>query len=189
MRTTFFFSSNYGTTRSIAQEISEMISAQDQVTLMDVADCRQDCKQYLDAAERFVLGVPVYKGKPLKPMQTFCDTYASALTGKPLYLFVCGLESRPEGQHQEIEAAYPEHLRSAARNVAFLGGALQWKKMNFVERLILAKITGKKGDQDLVSHRNIKKFAEVMVGAQPKSSVTPENSGTDESSGTPGTGS
>jgi len=191
MKTAIFYTSKYGTTRLIAQEIGELLSTHDQVTLLDVADCKQwpVTDDGFNKAERYVLGVPVYAGKPLRNMQRFCDRYASELEKKPLFLFVCGMERLPEKQQQEMEAAFPENLRSVAHHVAFLGGALQWKKMNFVERLILAKITGKKGDQDLVSHRNIKKFAEVMVGAQPKSSVTPENSGTDESSGTPGTGS
>jgi len=162
MRTTIFYTTNYGTTKLIAEEIGELISNQDQVTLMDVDDCKQDYTPYLGTAERYVLGVPVYRGKPLIAMQKFCNIYASTLAEKPLYLFVCGIERRPEGQQQEMAAAFPEHLRSVARHVAFLGGALQWKKMNFVERIILAKITGKKGDQDLVSHRNIKKFAEAL---------------------------
>ncbi len=163
MRTTIFYASKYGTTQSIAQEIGELISTHDQVTLVDVSDCKQDCTQYFGKAERYVVGTSVYAGKPHKPMQKFCDTYGSALTGKPLHLFVCGIAIKSEDQQRDMEAAFPEQLRSPARQVSFLGGALQWKKMNFMERIILAKITGKKGDQDHVSHRNIKKFAEALA--------------------------
>jgi len=185
MKTAIFYTSKYGTTRLIAQEIGELISAHDQVTFIDVADCKQwpvsDCNQctaadtgdekqentlIFETADRYVVGVPVYAGKPHKPMQKFCDNCGSALTGKPLHLFVCGIAIKSEDQQRDMEAAFPEQLRSPARQVSFLGGALQWKKMNFMERIILAKITGKKGDQDHVSHRNIKKFAEALAAGQ-----------------------
>ena len=81
MRTTIFYASKYGTTRLIAQEIGELLSTHDQVTLLDVADCKQwpVTDDGFNKAERYVLGVPVYAGKPLRNMQRFCDRYASCL--------------------------------------------------------------------------------------------------------------
>ena len=70
-----------------------------------------------------------------------------------------------EKQQAEVKAAFSERLRKAAKEVVFLGGAFHWGKMNFVERFIIKRITGRKGDMDMIRHKAIKKFARSMIEA------------------------
>lgn len=159
MRTTIFYASKYGTTAMIAKEIADLISTHDQVQIVNIDNLKQDVIPDFYTPERFVLGVPIYAGKPILSMKKFCDAYTFKLEEKPLYLFVCGMELSSEKQQAEIEAAFSERLRNTAQEVVYLGGAFRWGKMNFVERLIIKRKTGKKGDMENIRHRAIKKFA------------------------------
>ena len=150
MRTTIIYASKYGTTATIAKEIADLISTHDQVQVLDINKIKEVTISDLLNPDRFVLGVPIYAGKLLE---------------KPLYLFVCGSEISPEKQQAEVKAAFSERLRKAAKEVVFLGGAFHWGKMNFVERFIIKRITGRKGDMDMIRYKAIKKFARSMIEA------------------------
>ena len=165
MRTTIIYASKYGTTATIAKEIADLISTHDQVQVLDINKIKEVTISDLLNPDRFVLGVPIYAGKPLQAMQKFCEASAGKLLEKPLYLFVCGSEISSEKQQAEGEAAFSERLRKAAKEVVFLGGAFHWGKMNFVERFIIKRITGRKGDMDMIRHKAIKKFARSMIEA------------------------
>jgi menaquinone-dependent protoporphyrinogen oxidase len=162
MRTVIFYASKYGTTASVANEIAESITLDEEVEVLDIKKFNWDFIPDFKAVSRFVIGVPMYAGKPLKSMRKFCDTFSFKLETKPLFLFACGSEISPEKQQAELDAAFPERLRKAAFEAAFLGGAFHWKKMNFMERFIIKRITGRTGDMDMIRHKAIKKFAEQI---------------------------
>jgi len=163
MRTTIFYASKYGTTARIAKEIADLISIHDQVQLLNIDDPSQVIIPDLYTPERFVLGVPIYAGKPILSMKKFCEAYTFKLEEKPLYLFVCGMEPSLERQQIEIEAAFSQRLRNAAQELAYLGGAFLWERMNFVERFIIKHKTGRKGDMENIRHRAIKRFAQRII--------------------------
>ena len=162
MRTIIFYASKYGTTAAVAKEISEQITLDEQVEVFDIKDFNLDFIPDFKAVSRFVLGVPMYAGKPIKAMQKFCNSFSFKLESKPLYLFVCGSETSPKKQQTEIEAAFSERLRQAAKETVFLGGAFHWEKMNFMERFIIKRITGRTGDMEMIRHKAIKKFAKQI---------------------------
>jgi len=162
MRTVIFYASKYGTTAFVANEIAESITLDEEVEVLDIKKFNWDFIPDFKAVSRFVIGVPMYAGKPLKSMRKFCDTFSFKLEKRLVYLYVCGSEISPEKQQAELEAAFPEHLRKIAEGTAFLGGAFHWKKMNFMERFIIKRITGRTGDMDMIRHKAIKKFAEQI---------------------------
>jgi len=162
MRTVIFYATKYGTTASVANEIAKLITLDEEVEVLDIKNFNWDFIPDFKAVSRFVIGVPMYAGKPLKSMRKFCDTFFFKLEKRLVYLFVCGSEISPEKQQAELEAAFPENLRKIAKGTAFLGGAFHWEKMNFVERFIIKRITGRTGDMDMIRHKAIKKFAEQI---------------------------
>ncbi len=162
MKTTIFYASKYGTTAAIAKQIGDILVEQDQIEVLDIKSVNKLAVPDFKSPDRIVLGVPMYAGKPLKSMRKFCEAYTFKLEEKPLYLFVCGSEISPEKQQAEVEAAFSERLRSAAKEAAFLGGAFHWNKMNFIERFIIKHITGRTGDMDMIRHKAVKKFAQEI---------------------------
>ena len=69
MRTTIIYASKYGTTATIAKEIADLISTHDQVQVLDINKIKEVTISDLLNPDRFVLGVPIYAGKPLQAMQ------------------------------------------------------------------------------------------------------------------------
>lgn len=144
------------------------------VEVLDIKNFNTEFIPDFKAVSRFVLGVPLYAGKPLKSMRKFCDSFTFKLETKPLFLFACGSEISPEKQQAELDAAFPERLRKAAKEAAFLGGAFHWDKMNFMERFIIKRITGRTGDMDMIRHKAIKKFAQDISDEVNKSNKPPK---------------
>ena len=162
MRTIIFYASKHGTTAAVAKEIAELITLDEKVEVFDIKDFNSEFIPDFKAVSRFVVGVPMYAGKPLKSMRKFCEAYTFKLESRLLYLFVCGSEISPEKQQAELEAAFSERLRKVAKSVVFLGGAFHWNKMNFMERFIIKRITGRTGDMDMIRHKAVKKFAQEI---------------------------
>lgn len=136
MSVAIIYTSKHGTTKEVVKLIAERLRGQ-QITLIDL---KQDKSPNIELFDQVILGTPIYVGKPSKEVKMFCEKHASALTSKPLALFVCGMYPGEAKQVEEITTAYPETLRQHAKAVAFLGGAFLFERMSFIERIIIKRV-------------------------------------------------
>jgi menaquinone-dependent protoporphyrinogen oxidase len=138
MRTLILFATHHGTTQKVANSIASRLGKED-VTLHNLKNkTLPDLSRY----ERIIIGGSIHAGNIQKRVRDFCKTHMVDLLEKPLGLFLCCM-NQPEYEAQ-FERAWPELLRTHAQSCKIMGGEFLMERMNFLERAIVRKITGRK---------------------------------------------
>ena len=141
------YASKHGMTAEIAGKIGETLRQSSlQVDVLPV-------KRVKDAAtyKAFVLGSAVYIAMWRKDMVKFLEKNEKLLAEQPVWLFSSG----PMGEGATVELSqgwrFPEAQRSLierikSRDVTIFHGAIDIKKMNFLEKWVLKNVKASTGD-------------------------------------------
>ncbi|NTV89339.1 MAG: flavodoxin [Clostridiales bacterium] len=158
MSTLIAYSTKHGFTKKCAEALAEKM--QENTTLCNLDKDRVK----LDQFDKVIVGGSVYMGKMRKAAAEFCANNLEALKGKKLGLFICGMAEGTEAD-KELENSFPRELleRAAAKEV--LGGAFEFEKMGFFERIIIKKISGLEQTQIKLREENLEKLALSMKDA------------------------
>jgi len=138
MKTAIIYSSKYGTTEKVAGLIAEKLMETNEVELFSL---KKNANPDISGFELVILGSPIYAGKASRKTTAFCKRNESVLLQKKTGLFVCGMHIDEEQRKKELQDAFPETLMQKSAATGFLGGAFLFEKMNFVERIIIRKIS------------------------------------------------
>lgn len=141
------YASKYGATQGIAEKIGAVLGDANLST--DVAPMARvgDLAPY----SAVVLGSAVYAGAWRQEAATFLETHALALAALPVWLFSSG----PTGVGDPVVLMkgwrFPDALQPVAdsikpRAVAFFHGAIDMKKLNLAEKLLVKGIKAPVGD-------------------------------------------
>lgn len=90
---------------------------------------------------QIVLGGPVYFGKFSAKVGNFVKRYRDQLMERKLALFAVSLSGKASASDY-ISASLPADLLDHAHARACFGGAIQWKKLSWLERFILHRVRG-----------------------------------------------
>jgi len=141
------YGTKYGATAEIAEKIGETLHQAGLQADVQRTDRVGDVAAY----GAVVLGSAVYAGRWVKGAAKFLETNAETLAGRPVWLFSSG----PTGQGDPVQLMkgwrFPEALQPVAdrigpRDVAVFHGAIDVKKLNFIERLLIRGIKAPTGD-------------------------------------------
>ena len=156
MNTLIVYASKYGCTEKCAELLSkELIGKVDIINLKRVNDI--DISKY----EKIIIGGSIYIGKIQKEVSVFCSKNLDKLKEKRIGLFICGMQ---EGETINIEFSQnfdPELIRITDVKEHF-GGEFIFDKMNFMEKIIVKKISKVTSNKSNILKNNIHKFAQVM---------------------------
>ncbi|MCL2090352.1 MAG: flavodoxin domain-containing protein [Micrococcales bacterium] len=160
MATAVVFASRYGTTGDIAHHIAQQLGPDAEA--FDLADGTPDLSGY----DLVVLGTPVYLGQPLEPMKQLAGS--AALDGKPVALFVGGLETDPARRDTTTSQAFPAELLDRAVAVGFLGGRLWSGRIAMTDRFAFRRATGTKikADVDAIDREAVDRFVSQVRDSQ-----------------------
>jgi menaquinone-dependent protoporphyrinogen oxidase len=137
----------YGATEEIAERIGEVLRQAGLLTEVLPADRVAD----LGAYQAVVLGSAVYIGQWRKEAAKFLKANEAVLAEKPVWLFSSG----PSGEGDPVELLqgwqFPGKLQPVAdrirpRDVAVFHGAVDVKKLNFLEKWMLKNVQSPAGD-------------------------------------------
>ncbi len=156
MKTIILYCSRYGTTEKVAQMIADRLK--EGAILLNL---HTHPKPSIHGFDRVILGGSIYMGKIQKQMRLFCKDYLALLLEKEVGLFICGLYQ--DKQQEEFDNAYPQSLREHSTAQGLLGGALQFAKMNFLEKFIVKKIMDAKQDLSRIDQRAIDAFVKQLT--------------------------
>ncbi len=156
MKTLITYSTSHGCTEKTAHELKELLGNEVQLVNM-----KNNPNIHLSDFERVIIGGSIHAGKIQKKVKDFCIQNLEELKTKEIGLFICCME---EGQsaHKQLIGAFPGELLEAAKSTAVFGGEFDFGKMNFLEKLIVKKITGVKRNTSKVDHQAIRKFSKRM---------------------------
>jgi menaquinone-dependent protoporphyrinogen oxidase len=163
MKVAIFYVSKKGSTAAVAQRIREALGAQQ----CDVFNIHELEAPDFTPYDTVILGTPIYAGKPIDEFYRFCKHYEKTLLTKRLGLFICGMNEPAFGE--ELKVAFPESIYESALVKEAVGGKFDFRKMNFIERLLVRKIAGV---DHSISHFREDHIENLIRGIQEEEPVT-----------------
>jgi len=157
-KTVIIYASKHGTTERVARMLADKSSGN-----VDIISLKHDKISDMYQYDTFILGTPIYAGKPLKVMRVFCEQNMEILLQKTTALFICGMH--PDADHRAAETmdAYPEWLYKKSKAIAFLGGEFIFEELNFFEKLIVRKVSNINGSVSAIDENAIAHFYEELI--------------------------
>ena len=144
MKKIILFDSKRGTTKEIACQIVSKMNTPSDISAIDRISSKE-----LDSYDIIILGAPAYAGNLRKQTKNFLSENIATLTEKRLLLFSLGLQFNPDEITKQINELFPKELMNHAEMNVFLGGKVDFSKLNFFERLIMKKILSDNGINNL----------------------------------------
>jgi menaquinone-dependent protoporphyrinogen oxidase len=153
MNTLIAYGTKYGCAQKCAMELAKEFDGN-----VELVNLKEKGNVALSGYDRVIIGGSAYVGKIQKEVTEFISASMNELLKKEVGLFICGMQ---EGDMMEKEIAenFPAELISKAKSVMNFGGEFNFKKMNFMEKAIIKKISKVSSDKSDIHHDNIKKLA------------------------------
>ncbi len=156
MNTLIVYSTKYGCTEKCAELLSKkLIGKVDIINLKKVS--------YIDISkyEKIIIGGSIYIGKIQKEVTEFCSKNLDKLKEKRIGLFICGMQ---EGEiiNNEFNQNFNSEIIKITDAKEHFGGEFNFNKMNFMEKIIVKKISKVTSSKSNILEDNIRKFAQVM---------------------------
>ncbi len=153
MNTLIAYGTKYGCAQKCAMELAKELNGN-----VELVNLKEKGIGDLSRYDRVIIGGSVYIGKIQKEVTEFISANLDVLLKKEVGLFICGMQ---EGDMMEKEIAdnFPAELINKAKSVMNFGGEFNFKKMNFMEKVIVKKISKVSSDKSDIHHENIKKLA------------------------------
>ena len=156
MKTLILYATKYGAAGEIAQRIAKKIDG------AVIHDLKQSGAPSLEEFDCVILGGSIYAGMLRKEAKSFIKQNASALCGKNLGLFLCGMDSSSERDY--FNNNFPAEIIQAAKAMSFLGGIFDPGKVGLMGRLIMKAATKHDKYTDTIDNGKIEQFVEAMMG-------------------------
>lgn len=159
MKTLIVYATKHGCTEKCATQLSGQLTG-------EVALCNlktgpiPDLVQY----DQVIIGGSIHIGKIQKDVSDFCARNLAELKIKKVGLFICCMYDG-EVAETELNSSFPQELLTTAVAKEYFGGEFIFKKMNFLDRLIVKKVAKIDQDESKIITANINKFVQSMNNA------------------------
>jgi len=132
------YASHHGTTGKVAVMLSDLLGRKGfSVDVVNIAEAKHlDLNQY----DTVLLGGSIHAGNVQRSLKTFINKNLISLMNKKVGLFLCCMHEA-EAQN-EFDRAFPALIREHAVSKKIVGGEFIMERMNFLEKMIVRKITG-----------------------------------------------
>ena len=154
MNTLILYATKYGTTREIAQRISNNI---DNFVMHDL---KQGDIPNLGEFDCVIIGSSLYAGTIRKEAKTFLSQNTNDLQNKKIGLFLCGIDESNGKKY--FDDNFPADILRVAQAKSFLGGIFEPQKANVFERLIMKAVAKQPGHVNTVNDEKVKQFSDVI---------------------------
>lgn len=156
MKTLIAYGTKYGCTAECANLLKNHLSGE--IQLMNLKNGRPvNLEQY----DRIIIGGSIYMGSIQKEVKEFCEGNLGLLKEKKIGLFICCMRDG-EMVEEQLKNAFPQDIYGKAIAKESFGGEFIFKKMSFLDKLIVKKVSKVSSDTSNILNDNIKKFAEII---------------------------
>jgi menaquinone-dependent protoporphyrinogen oxidase len=156
MKTLIVYATQHGCTQKISEQMKNYLG--ENVTLVNL---KNESVPTLKTYDRVIIGGSIHAGQIQKRVKEFCNSNLTELQQKELGLFICCMEEG-EKAYMQLVNAYPEELISSAKASAYFGGAFDFGRMNFLERMIVKKVAHAKHSTSKVDFEAVRNFSKRM---------------------------
>jgi len=156
MKTLIAYTTTHGCTEKVVAEISDFLNE-------EVSTCNLKKEQIPDLQkfDRIIIGGSIHAGQIQKSVKNFCANYQNEILKTELGLFICCME-KGEKAYAELQEVYPEALLQHAKATACLGGEFNFEKMNFLEKMIIRKVSKVDRSVSDIHHEAVRSFRNKM---------------------------
>ena len=156
MKTLIIYASKHGCTEKCSNLLKGKLNGE-----VKIVDIKKDNVPEIALFDKIIIGGSIYMGRIQKELNEFCLKNISTLKNKKLGFFICCMKENDIAETQ-ISNSFPEELLINAITRGYFGGEFIFKKMNFLERLIVKKVSKINKDTSTLSKENIIKFAQSI---------------------------
>jgi menaquinone-dependent protoporphyrinogen oxidase len=156
MNVLIVYASKYGCTEKCARLIAKELNNQ-----ADLIDLTKEKDFDISGYDNVIIGGPVYMGKIKKEVSVFCSDNLNELREKRIGLFICGM-AEDKAAVAELNQNFPPELLEIAVAKEHLGGEFLLNKMNFMDKVIVKKVSKVTSDKSNIMEDKIHEFAQAF---------------------------
>ncbi|MCM1989381.1 flavodoxin domain-containing protein [Oceanirhabdus seepicola] len=156
MKTLIVYATKYGCTEKCVKILSEKINGK-----VDLYDLKGKSELNITQYERIIIGGSIYIGKIRKEVSEFCLENLNVLKDKKVGLFICCM-GEGDAVEKQLKESFPQDLIENTVVIESFGGEFIFKKMNFLERLIVKKVSKIDKDVSNILEERIDNFAQLI---------------------------
>ncbi len=139
MKTAIIYKSRHGTTEKIAYMLGKRLTELgSKVRVIDLSITKHP---HISGYERVIIGGSIHVGRIQKEIKAYCEKNSEILMTKSLGLYICCMAADEKKRHLEFESSFPDELKQYAAAKEIMGGEFLLDKMNFIEKLVVRKIS------------------------------------------------
>ena len=153
MKIAIIYISSHGTTERAALKLKESLKGE--VDLINLKDSAPDLEDY----DAVIIGSSIHVGTIPTKLRKFIEANQGLLLNKRIGLFLCCMLEGEQAQKQ-FEDNYPQILRERSIANGIFGGEFLFDKMNFVQRMIVKKVSGVTATVHKLDFKEITAFAD-----------------------------
>jgi len=134
MNTLIVYMTSHGCAEKSAMILKELLGGE-----VIICNLKNDKIPLLEPFDNIIVGGSIHASKVQKKIKEFCNANEGMLMKKKLGLYLCHMEEGEKALKQ-FDDAYSENLRKRAVAHGLFGGAFDFDKMNFFEKMIVKKV-------------------------------------------------
>ena len=159
MGTLILYASMYGAVEACAKQIQEIIG----VDTTTIIDCKKGkVPTDLSGYETIILGCSVHASKIQDCITGFTRQRLPELGAKRLGLFVSATD-KAENTARIVEQAFEADFLDKLHAVSYVGGKVDYQRMNFIIRGLMKRITKRNDSFSTIDEQVLRAFAERMA--------------------------
>ena len=153
MKILIIYASRHGSTKKAVYYLKEKITHE-----TVIVNLKKESVPDMGSFDAVIIGGSIHAGQLQSKVKNYCTDNKDKLLKTDLGLFICHMEEG-EKATKELADVYPEELLNHAKATGLFGGEFIFEKMNFLERMIIKKISGLKESVSKINYETIQQFA------------------------------
>lgn len=165
MKTLIIYASKHGSVETCSSLLQSELNGD--ITRINI---KREPVPDLTLFDTVIIGGAIYAGKIQKEIHAFCVKNEKVLLEKKIGFFICCMY-KGEKAEEQLHTSFPQALVSKAIAMKSFGGEFHFKKMNFIEKLMIKMVV--KADQNyacidfkkdisMLEKENITTFAQLV---------------------------
>ena len=156
MKTAIIYMSKHGTTEKITGLLSDKI---ENSTMFNLSSSSSIVFENYDT---IIIGGSIHVGSMQKKLKQFIAKNIDVLLTKRTALFMVCMD-KTDKRNEQFENAYPQELRNRSIVNGYFRGEFIFDKMNFIEKIIIKKISGRSTDVSEIDYEAIDEFVNKLI--------------------------
>ncbi|MDP8269372.1 MAG: flavodoxin domain-containing protein [Candidatus Tenebribacter davisii] len=156
MKTAIIYMSKHGTTEKITKLLSDKIENSTMFNLSSSSSI------VLENYDTIIIGGSIHFGSMQKKLKQFIAKNIDVLLTKRTALFMVCMD-KTDKRNEQFENAYPQELRNRSIVNGYFRGEFIFDKMNFIEKIIIKKISGRSTDVSEIDYEAIDEFVNKLI--------------------------